>query len=167
MKPTFWFLRSSTIYFFISLVRFSLTENQRKVEKFITLYKSHENIFTRVFFFFQLCFSTRIPYKTTNLESGQSDTSPKQPYAVACPTVIENENDMNIRQALDHKALIVRKYYGPQDDFPEQADTCTRSIQLSAVFLHGNTFDEVLFGYEVFFQRNSHEAISPSSIISF
>lgn len=94
--------------------------------------------------------------KVYNLESGSPDTSPKYPYATACPALDDDEKLLNVGNSFDHKALFVRKYHGQKDNFSDEMENCETSIQLAAVLYHVENLDEIDFGYEVSVYLNSN-----------
>lgn len=142
-KPNFWFLHSSTIFFFITLVQLTRTM-QRKCRNC----KIHNVIeISQEYFLLALIFDpfTQRVYHPES-ESGSPDTSPQYPYAVACPAQNEDEEKLN---TIDHKALFVQNYYEDDYTFSGQIEDCKTSIQLTAVFFRGSKFDRIDFGYEV------------------
>lgn len=148
MKPIVWFLRSSAIYFFISVIHSTAT-NERK-------YRDEIENFTRLFSLEYFIFLALIfdPYtrQVYNWESGSKDTWPRYPYIIACPAEEgeEEEKELNQDQSLDHKALFAQSYYEEQDVPPARTANCETSIQLAAVNLRESEFDDIEFGYEVF-----------------
>lgn len=158
MKPNFCLLRTSTIYFFIWLVRSTFTTpGQRKYRswKIPIKIQFYLNIFTWIYSSLALLFDpfTRQVY---SIESDSPDTSPKFPLAVACPARDQYERALNRDQSFDHKALFVRMYYDQKEATAIEIQKCEARIQLAAVLYHQFTMDDIEFGYEVW-MGNLHE----------
>lgn len=89
-----------------------------------------------------------------NSESGSSDTSPKYPYAVACPAADKNEKALNDGQSFDHKALFIRSFHKTVSG--GRIENCATSIELAAVNLGEGHYKDIDFGYEVFVYLNMY-----------